>query len=185
MKQAFARRPTPRLRCNARWRACALVLLTLLGGARADEPSEYELKAAFLYNFALFTDWPNKVPEVITLCIYGEDPFGESINALRGRLIGQRTLALRRKSGSDSLQACQLVFIAASAIKKLPQLLDAIRESPVLTVADSPDAAHMGVMLNMAVVQGGIRFMVNLRSVRAADLRISSKLLSLATEVIQ
>ncbi len=164
---------------------CLIGLMGLTPTAQSQEASEYQLKAAFLYNFALFTDWPKDGPKAITLCLFGEDPFGEALNQLGGKMIGQRMLAIQRKQGNDPLQACQIVFIAPAAIKRLPRVLETLRDAPVLTVADSPDAAQSGVMLNMAVVQGKIRFTANLRAAQAARLRINSQLLRLATEVIQ
>ena len=153
--------------------------------ALADELPEYRLKAAFLYNFALFTEWPSEVGNTLTLCIVGRDPFGLDIDELQGKPVGQRSISLQRKGVGDSLKSCQLVFVATSAIGNLARVLDELRERPVLTVADSPGAARQGVALNMAVVQNRVTFEANLQAARAARLNLSSKLLRLATEVRQ
>lgn len=168
----------------------ALSALLLFGGsfalpALADEQPEYRLKAAFLYNFALFTDWPPDVGSTLQLCVHGADPFGKELDALHGKPVGSRSIAVQRKRSGDSLHGCQIVFIAASAIGSLPRVLETLRGLPVLTVADSPGAARQGAALNLAVDQNKISFETNLQATRSAGLKLSSKLLRLATEVIQ
>lgn len=165
-----------------------LGLVALLPQARpvwADELPEYRLKAAFLYNFALFTEWPAEVGATLNLCIHGTDPFGKEIDALQDKAVGPRSIAVQRRRANESLKGCQLVFIAASAIGSLPRVLDELRDLPVLTVADSPGATHQGVALNMALTQNKISFQANLLAARAAKLNLSSKLLRLASEVQQ
>ena len=157
----------------------------LVQPARADELPEYRLKAAFLYNFALFTEWPADVGDTLHLCIDGEDPFGEEIDGLQGKAVGERTLAVLRKANGDSLRGCQIVFVATSAMPNLRHVLDELGDKPVLTVADSPDAARHGVALNMAVAKSKVTFEANLKAARDAHLNLSSKLLRLATEVHQ
>ena len=154
-------------------------------GALADELPEYRLKAAFLYNFALFTEWPAEVGTTLNLCIHGTDPFGKEIDALQDKAVGPRSIAVQRRRANESLKGCQVVFIAASAIGSLPRVLDELRDLPVLTVADSPGAAREGVALNMALAQNKISFQANLLAARAAKLNLSSKLLRLASEVQQ
>ena len=162
-----------------------LALLPLAPVARADDVSEYRLKAAFMYNFALFTEWPLEVGALLNVCIHGPDPFGKDIDELQGKAVGGRSLAVQRKAVGESLGSCQVVYIAPQAIVNLPRVLDGVRGRPVLTVADSSGAVRQGVMLNMAVAQNRIAFEANLVAARAAGLHLSSKLLRLATEVQQ
>ena len=174
--------PEPRA---LRWLLVALGLLSLALPCRADELPEYRLKAAFLYNFALFTEWPADVGATLNLCIHGSNPFGHEIDGLEGKAAGARSIAVQRKGAGESLAGCQLVFIAPASIAQLPRVLEALRGRAVLTVADSPGAAHRGVALNMAVAQNKITFEANLHAARGAGLNLSSKLLRLATEVQQ
>jgi YfiR/HmsC-like len=169
-----------------------LVLLTVVGGLAASpqatlaaELTEYQLKAAFLYNFAVFTEWPAEVGTTLNLCVLGPDPFGEEINELHGKAVGNRSLALQRKAVGDSVKACQIVFISAPAHRNIPRILDELRDKPVLTVAESLGAGRLGVALNMAVVQNKITFEASQAAARSARLTLSSKLLRLATEVHQ
>lgn len=147
--------------------------------------SEYKIKAGFLYNFALFTEWPAEVGPTLTLCVFGSDPFGEEIDALAGKAVGTRTVAVQRKAGTVGLRACHVVFVPGASIGQLPRLVTALRDAPTLLVAESPGATRQGAMLNMKMTQGRVGFEANLEAARAARLTLSSKLLRLATEVIQ
>ena len=182
---APVRRRTRRAREG--WRSVLLLaaLVLLAPPARAQEFSEYRLKAAFVYNFALFTEWPTEVGPTLNLCIHGQDPFGEELDELQGKAVGKRNIALQRKASVDSLKSCQLVFISGPGMRSLPRVLDELRERPALTVADSPGAVRLGVMLNMAVAQNKVTFEANLPAARAARLTLSSKVLRLATGVLQ
>lgn len=162
-----------------------LGLLSFAPPARADELPEYRLKAAFLYNFALFTEWPAEVGGTLNLCIHGPDPFGKEIDALQGKVVGGRSIVVQRKAAGEPLNGCQIVFVAPAAIGTLPRVLEAVRGRPVLTVADSAGAVRQGAALNLAVDQNKVSFEANLLAARGAGLNLSSKLLRLATEVVQ
>jgi hypothetical protein len=165
----------------------AAMLLSLLAPApsHAVELSEFQLKAAFLYNFALFTEWPADVGNTLNLCIQGRDPFGPEINELQGKTVGSRRIALQRRPSGDSLDNCQIVFISRSAIDGLPDILRNLRGVPALTVTDTPGSTQQGVVISMAVMKDRITFAANLKAAHTARLNLSSKLLSLATEVIR
>ena len=163
----------------------ATALASFSPRALSDELPEYRLKAAFLYNFALFTDWPSDVGPTLNLCIYGHDPFGPEIDGLEGKAVGDRHIAVHRSTTLESLRVCQVVFVAASPAGGLPRVIASLRDAAVLTVADSPGAVDQGAALNMSVVNGRITFEANLEAARSAKLNLSSKLLRLATEVRQ
>ncbi len=162
-----------------------LALLAFAPTALSDDLPEYRLKAAFLYNFALFTEWPADTGATLTLCVYGRDPFGEEIDALQGKPVGARRIVVRRVTSLEGLTVCQVVFIVSPSGDGISRVLSALRGASVLTVADAPGAARQGVALNMNVVNNKISFEANLTAVRVANLKLSSKLLSLATEVLQ
>jgi hypothetical protein len=179
---------TVRLPLRLTLRVLLPLLLAWVGAAspsQADELPEYRLKAAFLYNFALFTEWPAELGPVLNLCIVGRDPFGKEIDELQGKPVGERSIAVQRKTVGDPLKNCQVAFIAESAIAALPRLLEEVRERPVLTVADSQGSGGQSVALNMSVVQNKVAFEANLQAARAARLNLSSKLLRLAAKVRQ
>lgn len=154
--------------------------------SRADNTAEYTLKAAFLYNFAIFTTWPNRSLGNFNLCIYGKDPFGNNFDALmKAKRINEQSINIHRINQLDHLAQCQLVFISRPAINNLAAIIDAIHDKPVLTVADSPEAARQGVVINMNVIEDKVTFEANLLIAKKAGLNLSSQLLRLATEVYQ
>lgn len=161
------------------------LLVCLPAHTVADTPSEYQLKAAFLYNFALFTEWPEHVGDTLNLCVYGSDPFGDDLLKLEERSVGTRRLSVHSTPTLTELSNCELVFISRAAIGQLPQILGTVQGSPVLTVADSPSAMRRGVAINMITQHNRIAFEANLTAARAQGLNLSSRLLRLAEEVEQ
>jgi hypothetical protein len=147
--------------------------------------TEYQLKAGVLYNFIAFTTWPEAASPVLNVCIYGPDPFGREIDALQGRKLGSGSLAILRASNVEALAACHVVFIGQAAIGNLPRVLEHLANRPVLTVADTPGGTVRGIVLNMEMTQGRLSFRANLAEARARGLSLSSKLLRLASEVVQ
>lgn len=165
--------------------ALLVCLSALAAGPAQAQVAEYRLKAAFLYNFAAFTEWPADSPATLQVCIHGRDPFGEDINQIQGKQVGGRSLTVKYSSSLETLKSCQIVYVAPSEAGNLGRILDSLRGRSVLTVADTPDALDQGVGINMETRQGRVTFQVNLASVRQGGLNLSSKLLRLATEVRQ
>jgi hypothetical protein len=160
-----------------------------LGGvarAAAEEPArEYRIKAAFIYNFAKFTRWPagsfadGEAP--LDFCIYGEDPFGGALDAVAGKTIRGRKVAVRRIAAIEASAGCHLLFISDSEAERLTGILAAVGDRPVLTVADMPDFARAGGIINLKTNEDDkLRFEINTGTARRVGLKFSSKLLSLA-----
>lgn len=177
--------------CRLRWLVSAwLACASLLGGvaqaapAKASAP-EYALKAAVLYNFALFTEWPKALGHDVVLCVLGSEAFGPELDALDGEPVGERALVVRRLSRMDPLIECNLVFISGTAQGVLPSVLASLAGRPVLTVAESPGAAEAGVGINLGLEASRLTFEINLGAVRASGLELSSKLLRLAGTVYE
>jgi hypothetical protein len=165
--------------------SAALATLALALAACGQGLPEYRLKAAFLYNFAAYTEWPAEVGGTLNVCIYGADPFGTEADSLSGKKAGLRTLAVHRSSQAEALKGCQIVFIANAGSEQVRHVLDVLRGQPVLTVADVPRGLQHGVALNINITQERVTFGANLRATRDARLELSSRLLRLATEVQQ
>lgn len=153
--------------------------------ARADEPTEYRLKTAFLYNFATYTQWPSDNRSTFNLCIYGDDPFGNHLDHLLEKKVDTRAISIHQKARLEELDECHLVFISQSAIVTLDSILQALQGKPILTVTDQPGMGKRGVMLNMEIRDGKIAFDANLGIARNAGLNLSSQLLRFAHEVYQ
>lgn len=173
-----------------RWRRAAGLALAccaaLAPGLRAAEAglAEYEVKAAYLYNFISFTEWPAATGAELTLCVYGPDPFGADIDALGGKSVGGRTLVVARVTTVELLDSCDVVFLAREVMSNLPRILDELRGQTTLTIADSPGAVRDGVAINMRTDTDRVAFEVNLEAVHGQGLNLSFQLLRLADEVL-
>jgi hypothetical protein len=163
--------------------ASALALICCSLRAEGNEMSEYQLKAAYLYNFVTFTEWPADMGATLTLCIYGPDAFGADIDKLQSANVNGRTIQLQRSSTVDQLDSCNIVFVSSDVISNLPRVLDRTDNKPVLTVADSLGAAAAGVSLNMTMEEDKVTFEVNLDTVNSSGLGINFQLLRLAKKV--
>ena len=163
----------------------ALGLLLHVQIVSSEALPEFRLKTAFLYNFVAFTEWPNDIGATINLCVHGQSPLGEEIEALSGRSANERHITIQRESQIENLKGCQVIFITSSAVHNLSHVLDSIKGQPALTVSDSKGAISQGVMINMSIEKDKIVFEVNLAAARRVGLNISSQLLRLAKEVSQ
>lgn len=150
--------------------------------AQAHLPGEYDLKAAFIYRIVGFVEWPSKsaADAPLRVCIFGGNPFGPALDALRGRKLADRPIEVRLSDATDGLRDCHVLFVAATGEKHLARIVALAREAGVLTVGDTEGFARRGVMLNFYVERDGVRFEVNRDVARAGGIRLSSKLLSLA-----
>lgn len=169
-------------------RLLRIALLSLCGllahdAARAQNLDEYAVKAAFLLNFAAFTEWPESVGKELVLCVVGIDPFGAQLDKLAGRRIGARALLVRRLASLDEGTSCQIVFIARNQAANAPRLIEQSARNATLTVADSEGLGQHGVMINMNLRAERIAFEINASAAKRAGLSISSKLLRLAEAV--
>lgn len=157
-------------------------------GATGQQPSptEYQLKAAFLFNFAKFVEWPasdfSSSQSKFSICIVGADPFGRAIDdTLRGQAIEGRAVTVIRVQQSSDLRHCQIAFISATEKSRLQDILQSVRGSNVLLVGETPGFAAAGGAIQFQMQNNRVRFSINPEAAGRAGLRISSKLLSLAT----
>ncbi len=163
------------------------LLLAVPGAAPAQTAPEYDVKAAFLYNFTKFVDWPPGAfpdPNSLRICVLGDDPFGGSLQAVAGEQVANHKLTVTRMDTISRPGGCQILFISRSEESRLPQILAAIKSSPVLTVGDTKGLVDKGVIINFTLDGSKVRFEINTESADRAGLRISSKLLQLAKRVV-
>lgn len=164
-------------------RLSAVLLAGLLAGvAPARAAGEYELKAAFLYNFAVFTEWPAP-PAEVKVCIIGHDPFGSSIFPLNKKTVRGSTVRVRHIASASEARGCQLLFIAASEHGNVSQITGHLRDEPVLTVAEANGYDHREVAIVLVSSNNRIGFEINQRTAQQAGLKLSSQLLKLARQV--
>jgi hypothetical protein len=164
------------------------VILLFLAGvtaipAQGPPPSEYEVKAAFLYNFPKFVEWPAKrgaAENVLTLCVLGPNLFGKALEILQGKPIGTMVWKVLPADSKTNMRECPVLFISASESGNLSQILEGIRGAPVLTVGDTEGYAARGLVVNFYLQDDKVRFEINVEASRVAGLTISSQLLKLA-----
>ena len=156
--------------------------------ATASLPTDYEVKAAFLYNFAKFVRWPDDVAPgpTFVLAIVGDDPFGEVIDrAFQGKTVLGRPVEIRRTRSVREAAGAQMAFIGASERGHLAQVLAALKGESVLTVGDMVRFADGGGMVGFRLTNSTVRFELNLRELRQARLQMSSQIIRLAQRVIE
>ena len=164
--------------------ALALVATPSLDPASRDPLPEYPLKAAFLYHFAEFVEWPIDSPlppATITIGILGRDPFGDVLDkAILAKMAAGRTLVVRRFPVVAALEPCEILFISSSEMTRLPEILVLLKRSPVLTVGQADRFARRGGMIGFYFEDNRVRLEVNRRPRQRMGLRFSSKLLGVA-----
>ena len=164
-----------------------MMACTLL--AQGTPSGEYAVKAAFLFHFAQFVEWPagafKGANSPMTYCTVGEDPFRGGLDeSLRGKTIRERAIRVQHLKPSDGIQDCQILFISASENKRTAGILADAKGSAILTVGESQTFAENGGMIEFCLEGNKIRFEINLSAVGAAKLKMSARLLALAKTVI-
>lgn len=154
------------------------------------EPAEYEVKAAFLYNFARYVKWPDKPAgepgNAFVIGIIGTDPFGKTLDQMmQGKSIQGRAIVVRRYLKADEATGCDMLFISASEKDNLAKIFAMLRDAPVLTVGDMPQFAQRGGMINLVVHEKRVQFEVNIAAAERAGLTPGSQLLRLAKIVAE
>jgi hypothetical protein len=152
--------------------------------AQSASQREYEIKAAYLYNFINYIDWPTDAlpPEggTITIGIVGDTPYATAFDPLKGKQIKGRKLAVKQVASAKDLDQCNIVFICASEKSRLPEVLGQFKDSKLLTVGEIDGFAEQGGVINFISERNKVRFEINPEAARRAGLTISSELLKLA-----
>jgi hypothetical protein len=186
MAQVTPARRTLRLRLAA----ALLGLALLVAPIAAQRPREYQVKAAYLYGFGRFVEWPKAAPiatdGAFVLCVLGEDPFGALLDeAASGAVLRDQPVMVRRIMRAEEGGGCDVLFVSASEESRLGRVLTVLDRRPVLTVGDSPDFAQRGGMIGFTMDGSRVRFTVNLRAAQDAGLMLQSELLRVAASVLQ
>ena len=163
----------------------ALSLLAADGTVAAEAPTEYQVKAVFVFNFSHFVAWPSRAfaasDQPFVIGVLGTDPFGPHLqDAVRGELIDGHPLLVRHFHDIADVNDCQILFIDRTQGTQLQRILAALDHRSVLTVSDVDGASQRGVMIQFATENNQIRLRINPESAHAAGLTISSNLMRLA-----
>jgi hypothetical protein len=157
------------------------------GAAIAQPVQEYELKAAYLYNFALFAEWPAAAfaapASRFAICVLGQSPFGRSLAALERKPVQSRPIAVRSVPTPAAARDCHVLFVVQPDARRMSEIAAALGDAPVLTVADSDHDMRAGAVVTLVPRGARIGFTVDLDAARRARLRISARLLRLAAAV--
>jgi hypothetical protein len=156
--------------------------------AEAPRAADYEVKAAFLYNFVKFVEWPTRALEgrdAIVIGVLGEGPLGATLErTLAGKTVGERRIVARRLATGGEAGTCHVVFIGAALAPQTAEILKGLEGASVLTVGESERFAEAGGMIGFTLEANKVRFEINRAAAEHAGLRLNSQLLKLATNVI-
>jgi ribosomal protein S28E/S33 len=173
----------------------AMVILSLLLLAGPDHAgqtpalSERQVKALFLFNFAKYVDWPadafSNTTAAIVIDVVGQDGIGDEFKQVTGdRTVNGRKVVVRQVDGTADIKDCQILFICASEKGRLQEILDAVKNSAVLTVGETDQFLTMEGMINFTKKENKIHLEINLAPAQRANLKLSSKLLTVADVVL-
>jgi hypothetical protein len=168
-----------------------LIAVLLLGGASSPASAvppqsrvdEYQIKAAFLYNFAKFVQFPasDERPGPLVIGVLGDDPFGDILDAaVKGKTVQGREIVVRRLRDDDDLRHCHIAFVGASERRRVPEIVAHANDAGVLTVSESPHFLREGGIVRFYVEANRVRFQIDAAAAERAGLKINSLLLSLA-----
>ncbi len=148
---------------------------------------EYEVKAAFIYNFAKFIEWPEHAisseNDSLKLCIIGDNPFGTVFKKIEGKQVKNKKFIIEHIKSVSSIKECNMLYISKSEGKNLASIINFANNYNVLTISDEAGFEEKGVIINMFISEEMIRFNVNIDAAQKAGLKISAKLLKLASDV--
>jgi hypothetical protein len=168
-------------------RAFFIILLFLsIGGVKAAPPVQINaMTAAYLYNFILYIDWKKEKENEITICAVGNNTLGQSLYDLQGKQIKASTIEVKLLDNKDSFSGCELLFIPEELdVQHISSIVEAVKDLPVVTVSNSPDAEEANVMVSLFVQKQRLAFVINKNSADHAGIKFSSQLLRLAHRVI-
>jgi hypothetical protein len=152
------------------------------------KPTEFQVEAAYLFNFGRFVDWPptsrGQTGASLVICVLGDDPFGSSLDSVlqRGTVKG-KALTAKRIGRIEDAATCQVLYISASEAARVDRILSTVGNVSVLTVSDMPQFMDHGGMIQFMLEDGKVRFQINLGAAENAGLALSSELLKVAVNV--
>jgi hypothetical protein len=169
------------LRLSLCWRLATLAFACSAAWA-ATPPSEYQVKAVFLFNFAHFVSWPvdtfRRPDAPFVIGILGNDPFGSTLDeVVRGETIDHHPFVVKRFQDARDIEDCNILFIGRAEPARVDEALSALKGRSILTVSDADVSEHRGVMIGLFTENNRVRLRIDLAAAKAANLTISSNLL--------
>lgn len=168
--------------CN--WLAASLVMMApAVSGAATPDQTEAQLKAAFIYRFVQYTQWPPPPLQEFSYCVAGRGSLPEALRAIAQKPLDVPNVQFHLLSTPEQARRCQLLVLALDERAELQRWLQALADAPVLVVGEGAEAFRAGASIALAVEPNGLSFRVNLGEARKRGLTLSSQLLKLAREV--
>ncbi|MGH9350479.1 MAG: YfiR family protein [Vicinamibacterales bacterium] len=172
-------------------RGCGFLLCVWLGlwhasrSVQAAPTPEYLIKAAYLYNFALFVEWPADAfptpTAPIVIGVVGADPFEAALDrTIRDKRVNNRPVVVKRLGWAQDLRTCHILFVSSSEAARAPELRTRLDGLPILLVGETPEFARRGGTINFTIDDNKVKLEVNVDAARRARLNISAKLLRVA-----
>jgi hypothetical protein len=168
------------------WLLPALALSLVANAQAPGSAPEYHLKAAYLFNFTKFTEWPGAVlppGAPIHVCVAGRDPFGDNLGTLEGRIAQGHAIRVRRGLRADTLRGCHVVFVSEDDDRSEQSILRAAESVSALTVSDREGFLERGGTIGMSTRDSRILFEINVEAGQRAGLKLSSQMVKLARSV--
>jgi hypothetical protein len=162
-------------------------ILLVVSTVWSQDVTEPSLKAAFVYNFAKFTEWPQDVlPPAMTLtaCVLGDDAVSDALaRIVKGRMLDGRGIKVMRIAVNEPLKQCHLLYVSGVTAEQLTAIVTIIKGASVLTISDHDDFDRLGGVAHLFVENGRVRFALNLGLARRLRLELSSRMVTLATRI--
>ena len=153
--------------------------------AQEAQISEYKVKAAFVFNFTKFVDWPQEAfgttDAPLTIGILRENPFGSDLDEIiRNKTVNNRTLKTRLLHSVAECTNCNVLFLSTAEKGRIKEVLEKLHDASILTVSETDGFTEAGGMINFVREGNKFRFQINNEAAKRAKLKISSKMLGLA-----
>jgi hypothetical protein len=171
------------------WMSLLLLAPMAITPAQESATNEYQVKAAYLFNFVKFVEWPaNIFPSVDTpveICVVGANPFGHALeDSIAGKIVDGRRVEIVHLSRGVELKSCQILFISSSEKAQIPEILQKVAGASVLTVGDTSGFTKNGGIINFVLDGERVRFDANVEAAGQAHLKLSARLLTIARAVV-
>ena len=177
------------LELHWKWHAIRVLLCFLAVVTLAQSATEYQVKAAFLFNFAKLVEWPadafRGADAPLQICLLGPDPFGHEFeDGIAEEAVNGHRIEVIHPSGVPQAKDCDLIFVASSDKQQVREILRGLRGASVLTVGDTAGFARMGGIINFVLDESRVRFEINVKAAEGAHLKVSARLLTVAKLIV-
>jgi len=167
---------------------CMIALTIVHAHAQSRTATEYQVKAAFIYNFTKFIEWPegtfDNATTPVILCVTPTNPFTEIFSSLNNMTVGRRKIEVRFSNDLSAVKECTILFLASSDKHFIKERLSIVQEKGVVTVGESKEFTRLGGMINFFIDQGKLRFEVNTQAAKHVGLKLGSQIL-MSAEIVK